>query len=244
MSTKLKLNQALAEEALQRTRRDEGHKWFTAGIRSMVMDGARKVYTPNDEDGEQLPPDEKIVQDTGPAVLRQLVDYYIPYMDAVATKDFGNVEARADVILDGKTVLAGAPVPHLLFVEKMLGEWRGYINAMPQRDRAKRWERQEGDIWETDAVTQNRSIKAQLPVEVSPATKEHKAQVMVMEKANFVGTYQTVHTSGAYSQEEKETLLHRIDALLGAVRRAREQANTTEIDTRDIAQCLFNNIFK
>ena len=187
----------------------------------MVMDGARKVYTPNDEDGEQLPPDEKLVQDTGPAVLRQLVDYYTGYMDAVATKDYGNGAACADVVLDGNVVIEAAPVPFLLFVEKMLGEWRGYINAMPQRDRAKRWVRQEGDVWETDAVTQNRSIKAQVPVEVSPATKEHKAQVMVMEKASFVGTYQTLHTSGAYSQEEKEKLLLRVDTLLGAVRRAR-----------------------
>lgn len=83
-----------------------------------------------------------------------------------------------------------------------------------------------------------------LPGPVSSATKEHKAQVMVMERANFVGTYQTVHTSGAYSQEEKETLLLRADTLLGAVRRAREQANTTEIETREVAKYLFNNIFK
>lgn len=241
---KLKLNQALAEEALQRTRRDEGHKWFTAGIRSMVMDGARKIYTSNDEDGEQLPPDEKIVQDTAPNVLSQLVGYYVPYMDAVATKDFGNVAASADVVLDGKVVIEAAPVPFLLFVEKMLGEWRGYINAMPQRDRAKRWVRQEGMVWETAPVTQNRSIKEKVPVEVSKATKEHPAQVLVTERAVFVGTYQTTHTSGAYSQEEKEKLLLRVDTLLGAVRRAREQANTTEIDAKEVAKYLFNNIFK
>lgn len=244
MTKTLKLNQALAAEAQQKGRIEEGRKWIKGGIRSMVMDGALQTYTPLEEGGEQLPPDEKLVQDSCAGVFRELVGYFTPFIDATATKDYGNVVAKADVVMGGMTLLKDAPVPFLLFVEKTLTEWRGFINGMPQRDRGKRWVEQEGDVWVTDPQPKIRTIDIEVPVELSPATVQHKAQVKLATRRTQVGNYEVVHRSGATSQEEKEALLIRCDNLIAAVRAAREGANTTEINAIKVGAKVFHYLFE
>jgi hypothetical protein len=100
----LNLSQALAREAQEKDRAAEGAKWYTTGIRSMVMDGFRRTYEPVDDDGEPLAPEEKLVQDNWYHVMQQLIGYHAPYIDAVATKDFGNLMATADLEIGPSTV--------------------------------------------------------------------------------------------------------------------------------------------
>lgn len=38
--------------------------------------------------------------------------------DVVATQDFANCQAKADVMVEGRVLIKDAPVTHLLFLEK------------------------------------------------------------------------------------------------------------------------------
>lgn len=241
----MKINQVLAIESHERTRMMEAHRWFTQGIRSLVMDGHMRTYIPKDEDGEVLHPDAKLIETTVHEVVGQLVSYYVPWMDAVASKDFGNVVATASVELDGESLVVDAPVPLLLFLEKTLTEWRGYINSLPSRDQQYHWlESDTPHVYRTEPVSKNRNIKEQVPLELSPATKEHPAQVKLVEKAVFKGTWSEVQLTGKVSLAQKERWLARCDRLIAAVRTAREGANTTEIAQADLASDLFRFVFE
>lgn len=238
----LRLNQALAKESQEKDRAAEGAKWFSAGIRSLVMDGHRRTYEPVDEEGEPLEPEEKLVQYTWRGVMDTLVGYHAPWVDAVATKDFGNLVATSDLVVDGEVVLAGVPVPHLLFLEKIVSTFRTCINNLPTRDRAKRWHEVDGGLAETDPTRKNRTVKQQVPIELSPATPNHKAQVQLSERAVLVGHYETIDITGKIAESHQEGLLANCDKLLAAIRHAREAANATEIQPVEVASKLFEFI--
>ena len=238
----LKLNQALAREMQEKERAAEGWKWFTAGVRSLVMTGHRRTYEPVDVEGEPLAPEEKVVQDNWHDVMHSLMDYTVHHIDATAAKDFGNLLATADLKVDGEVMLAGVPVPHLLFLEKQVSMFRGAINSLPTRDRAKRWREVDGHLAETEPAKKNRTIKQQVPVQLAPPTKEHKAQVALAEKAVLVGTYETIDVTGAISEGLQEHFLRNCDRLLVAIRHAREEANTTEVEPVTVANKLFDFI--
>lgn len=241
--SKIKLNQALAAEGQYKARAAEAVKWYTGGIRSFVMNGFIRSYEPRHEEGDQVKPEESLVQATASGVMTEMVRYYAPFVDAVGTKDYGNIIAKVDVVVDGAVICERASVPFLLFLEKTIGEFRQFINALPQRDRARRWEGA-GPVKDSPVEEKLRTVKTQVPIELAPATKEHKAQVQLVSKDGWIGTWQTVHKSGAASQEEKEALLGRCDKLLHAVRAARELANTTEVETVEVAGRLFGYLFE
>lgn len=239
---KLRLSQALAREQQEKGRASEAQKWFGEGIRAFQMSGMKRTYTPIDEDGEKLPDEEKLIQHTWQSIVRTLRDYYEEYIDAVATKDYANQVAKADVVLDGRTLVEGAPVPYLLFLEKALTDWRSFISKMPQRDRGQRWQGNTGQ-WESEPVTQNRTVKQKVPIVLYDATKDHPAQTQLVEKAVLTGHFRTINHSAELTFEEKERLMARVDRLIQAVRSAREEANSTQIDSVTLAAKLFDYIF-
>lgn len=241
---KLKLNQALAREAQEKERAAEGAKWYTAGVRSMVMDGWRRTYEAVDAEGEPLAPEEKVVQDNWFDVLATLRSYHFAYINAVGTKDCGNVHASADLVIGAEVIIEAAPVPYLLFLEKTVGAFRGWINQLPTRDRAYRWTDVDAHLAETEPTSKNRTIKQQVPIQLAEATTHHKAQVSLVEKAVHVGTYQTTNITGAIGEALQEHYLRRCDILLVAIRHARESANTTEIEPVEVADRLFAFMFR
>ncbi len=161
----MKLNQALAQEGQYKARAAEAVKWFTSGIRGFTMDGFVRSYEPRDDEGDRLPQEEKLVQATAGGVMKEMVRYYAPFVDAVGTKDQGNVVASADLVVGGAVIYEKATVPFLLFLEKVVGEFRVFVNALPQRDKAKRWNG-DGDVKEAPAEEKIRTVKTQVPIEL------------------------------------------------------------------------------
>ena len=55
----------------------------------------------------------------------------------LATQDFANCQAKANVVVDGQTILKEVPVTHLLFLEKQLVDLRTFIDGLPTPEAKK-----------------------------------------------------------------------------------------------------------
>jgi len=103
ISSKPKLNAILAVE---KGRRTELHTLITnlhkVTQQPALLTGHHKRYTARKEDGEAFPDDQQVVQLTHEAAVRDISGALKSLLDTVATKDWTNCEARADVMVDGK----------------------------------------------------------------------------------------------------------------------------------------------
>ena len=88
--------------------------------KNAMMSGISRTYRPKDEDGEQLPPESTKVQVKAQDVINSTTEILTKLFDITATKDWANGSAVADVVVEGKLLLAQVPVTYLLFLEKQL----------------------------------------------------------------------------------------------------------------------------
>jgi hypothetical protein len=77
-----------------------------------LLSGISRTYQPTDEEGEQLPPESTRVQVKGEEVISRTTAILTRLFDVTATKDWANRDARADVVVDGRTVLSDVPVSY------------------------------------------------------------------------------------------------------------------------------------
>lgn len=82
-----------------------------------LLAGISRTYQPKDEEGEQLPPESTRVQVKTEDVLRRTAAVLTRLFDITATKDWANCAAKADIVVDGRTLLTDVPVSYLLFLE-------------------------------------------------------------------------------------------------------------------------------
>ncbi|GGA55905.1 hypothetical protein [Okeania sp. KiyG1] len=87
-----------------------------------LLSGISRTYRPKDEEGEQLPPESKRVEVKAEEIIRKTSEVLTKLFDVTATKDWTNCTARADVVVDGQTLLTQAPVSYLLFLEKQFAD--------------------------------------------------------------------------------------------------------------------------
>jgi ABC-type sulfate transport system substrate-binding protein len=81
--------------------------------------------------------------------------------------------------------------------------------------------------------------KVHKPITLYPATEQHPAQTQLIQVDETIGTWDTVHFSGAVTAGRKKVLQERVRALLKAVKFAREEANTVETSNHDVGRKLF-----
>ena len=116
--------------------------------KTAALTGIARTYQPKDDDGEQLPPESTRVQVQVDEVLRRVGTGLTRLFDVTATKDWANGEARADVVVDDRTLLRQVPVTYLLFLEKQLTDLRTFVEKLPVLDAAETWHRDaSADCW-------------------------------------------------------------------------------------------------
>ncbi|MFI0367380.1 hypothetical protein ACH35V_05845 [Actinomadura sp. 1N219] len=205
-----------------------------------LLSGISRVYRPKDEEGETLPPESAKVQVKSEDALRDVAAALTRLFDVVATKDWANREARADVIVDGRTIVAQAPVTYLLFLEKQLTELLSLIDKLPVLDAAEAWSYDESqDVWRTDPVETSRTKKVPRAHVLYEATEKHPAQVETFTEDVIVGTWTKVAFSGALPARRVNELRDRVDRLQAAVKYAREEANAADVDDRQVGEAVF-----
>lgn len=236
-----KLNQIIAVANGKKSRAQAGlteihHKLQKDGL----LTGLSRTYAPKDDEGERLPAESKRVQFTVDAGLKQAASILSDLWDVVATQDAANCEAKADVRVDGKTIVASVPVTSLLFLEKQLTDAHTLIEKLPTLDPAYQWTfNAEADCYATEPRETTRTKKTPKAFEASPATKEHPAQVQVFMEDVLVGYWKQTDFSGAIPAQRKNELLRRVEKLQDAVKRAREEANGVDVKDVSVGKPIF-----
>lgn len=238
------LNQIIAVANGQKARTQQTVATAAAKLQKAgLLQGISKVYRPKDEEGEPLPSESKRVQYHVNQALDEVQDALVRLYDVIATQDFGNCDAQADVAIDGKVVLANVPVTTLLFLEKQLAGLSGLMSNLPTLDPGDEWTYNSAvDCYATEPQEQARTKKIPRAFVKYEATKEHPAQVEMYTEDVIVGYWQTTKFSGAIPERERRQMLERVRQLHDAVKRARENANTYEVQQRQIGQVLFDYI--
>ncbi|MFD8482099.1 hypothetical protein [Kitasatospora sp. NPDC059673] len=209
-----------------------------------LLAGISRSYQPKDEEGEQLPPESTRVQVKAEDVLRATAATLTRLFDVTATKDWANTEARADVVVDGRTLVAGVPVTYLLFLEKQLTDLRTFVRKLPVLDAAESWSHDpSSDAWKTEAVRTIRTKKVPRNHVKAEATEKHPAQVEVYYEDVAIGYWTTVKFSGALPARRVNELLERVEKLQQAVQFAREEANAGEVTDRRVGDAVFGYLF-
>lgn len=208
------------------------------------LSGIVRTYQPRQEDGDHLPDERTRVQYSVEELNDQVVETLGNLFNIVATKDFANRAARADLVVDGETLLLGVPVPYLLWLEKQLADLRTYVDKLPTLDPAEVWSHDSATgVYRSAPVQTVKTRKVPKNHVRAEATDKHPAQVDVFTVDEPVGDWTTTKFSGAITEDRRLALLERVDKLANAVKFAREQANSMEVDEVD-ASGLVRYIFE
>jgi hypothetical protein len=205
-----------------------------------LLSGIARTYRPKDEDGEPLPPESNKVQVKAEEIIRQTVEILTKLFDVSATKDWTNCRSRADVIVDGQTLLNQVPVSYLLFLEKQLVDLHAFIKKLPVLDTSETWTFDPStDCWATEPVQTIKTKKVPRNHVKAEATEHHPAQVEVYYEDITMGYWRTVKFSGSLPASRVNQLLERVEKLQHAVKFAREEANNIEVEEQQIGQRVF-----
>jgi hypothetical protein len=209
-----------------------------------LLTGLARTYRSRDDEGEQYPPESTRVQVRSDEIIVQTVDILSKLFDVTATKDWANGDARSDVIVDEETVLEQVPVTYLLFLEKQLTDLHTFIKNLPVLDPSEVWAFDEAtDAWATEPVQTTKTKKIPRNHLKAEATKEHPAQVEVYYEDVIVGHWQTIKYSGAMPATRVAQLVERVRKLQEAVKFAREEANSIEVEEQSVGERIFDYIF-
>lgn len=240
-----KLNQLVAVENGKKTRtKTRLTELHHVSQKTALLEGINRTYEAKDEEGDRLPSESTRVQVRLNEVLKDVAETLTDLFDVTLTKEVGNTQAKADVVVDGKVLVKSAPVTYLLFLEKQLVDVRTFVSKLPVLNPAYRWEfnDQEG-VWQTEPEKTVRTKKVPKAFVKAPATDKHPAQVEVFNEDVIVGQWTKVQTSGAVPAARRAELLTRVDNLLEAVKFAREEANSQEVTDKKTGKAVFDYLF-
>jgi hypothetical protein len=240
-----KLNQILAIEKGIKTRvYAEFTELHQATQKPALMNGFHKSYHPRDEDGETYPSESQKVQHSAGDVLDRVAKSLTELFDITAVKDWTNCAARADVVIDGRTLLGSVPATYLLFLEKQLGDLTTFVGKMAELDPGSDWSLDPGTgLFKTEPTQTQRTKKVQKAIVLYDATEHHPAQTQLITEDVIAGQWTTIKYSGAIPAPRKKVLLARIEKLSNAVKFAREQANAAEATEQKLAKEVFDYLF-
>lgn len=240
-----KLNQIVAVVNGKKTKcKNELTELYKNLQKADLFAGLSRTYNAFEEDGEKLPAETTLVKQNSTDVLLGAKRTLSELLDVVATQDVTNCKAKADIIVDEKVIVSDVPVTYLMFLEKQLIDLHTFVNTLPELDSAFDWNYDTNrNCYVTSPVESNRTKKVSHFKVAYEATKEHPAQVVqVVEDVN-VGKFNTVKFSGAVPRKEKQELVERVEKLQDAVKFAREQANSVDVENVAVAKPILNYVF-
>lgn len=231
------LHKVIALEKGVRSQTDDA----IAGARQKVgkadlFAGLSRNYAPLHDDvtgANELPPETRRVQLRVPDILADVQAALARLLDVTATKAVGNAVAKADIVVDGVTLVRDVPATWLLDLEKRLVDLRSFVSRLPTLDPAEKWSDEPDAAWEayaTEAAVTVRTKKVPRNHVVAEATDKHPAQVQVYTEDVPEGRWSTVKYSGAVPARQVTAMLARLSKLAEATQEARETANRQEVE--------------
>ncbi|MCA9676255.1 MAG: hypothetical protein H6708_17680 [Kofleriaceae bacterium] len=163
--------------------------------------------------------------------------------------DEGNTVARADLVVGGKVIAEQLPATFLLQLEKRLREVRLLFKDIPTFDPVRNWvpdaTADKPNVLRADPVVTVRKQRTRKYNVMYEATKEHPAQIDIVEIDEPVGEIRAYDWTGMISPGKKAALLLRTDELIEAVKTARARANSVQVDPdKKIAKRIFDHLME
>lgn len=195
-----------------------------------LTQGLARTYQPKDDTGEKLPSESKKVQLRVEDAFADITEAMSQIFNLAAVKDATNCNAKADVVVDGEKIVSAVPATHLLWVEKKLASIADAISKAPVLSQDVVWTKDDGQgVFRSEAVETVKTKKIEEHKIVIQPTKEHPGQFVKVTEDVAVGTWKTIHLSGAITEDRKKQLLSRVEKFQQAVKVAREEANQTPV---------------
>lgn len=236
-------------EADAKRQLEEIKRILAIGGKQDPLTGITRTHTSlNPERWPDQPEETRRVQVTVADLLAMARKSMIRLFDIKYTREAGNCVATADVRLDGEVILADVPLPYLLFLEARTLELIALIDRLPVLDPAEDWHDHEQDPnlprgWWASAPRETLSTTRAPEVQILyKATPEHPAQVRPYETDVTTGRWRQVKFSGQLPMRAREDLRDRAVKILEAIREAREQANTLQVDDRQAGDIVLGYI--
>lgn len=203
--------------------------------------GMRRTFRPfsvdettGEEGGERLEAETRLAK-TVPEQLDLAMREVAKALELGMQVDEANTRAKADIVVDGRVLLADVPATFLLQLERRLREVRAVFKEAPTFDPVRVWSvdpaADKKHVLRAEPVTTVRKKRTRKYNVMVEATKEHPAQVDIMEVDEPIGEIRSYDWTGMLSTGKKEALLEQVDRLISAVKQARSRANTVEVDT-------------
>lgn len=243
MSTKLNQIIAVEKGIKSQTSRvvTDSHHLLQKGSMSS---GLSRTYQPRHDDGDCFPSETTKVQVKVKDEVDKVSKAWSELLDITMTKDTGNCQARADVVVDGQTILSEVPVTSLLFLEKQLTDLRTFVQKLPTLDPQDEWKLDiANSMYRTDPVRTFKTKKVIRNHVKAEATEKHPAQVETYSEDVVIGEWQTTKMSGALPASEIAEMLSRVEKLQRAVKFAREAANSTEVTHVKTGHKVYDFVF-
>jgi hypothetical protein len=241
-----KLNQI---NAVVSARKNEAEKAVTELYKLLqkeqLFTGRERTYRPLDEvNGQRLPAESQRVQQRVDDLIRQAREKWTELWNLVLTQDTGNQSAKADVVVDGRVVLAKVPVTTLLFLDKQVNDLETFVSKLPTPDPAEEWNHDPNSgLLRSRAAESLRTSKEPTVIVKYPATPEHPAQTELFTKDVPVGTWTQIVYSGCISADRKNAILERVRKLQDAIKAAKEQANLLDVERQRAGDPLLDYVF-
>lgn len=210
-----------------------------------LFQGRVKEFKALDEAGETFPNESQKVQRFAEDALKKARKLRTEALDIEATQEYGNLEAKGDVILDGKVIIANVPATLLIHLEKELTDFRTFIAEMPTLDDSKSWTKDPNSgVYRADTEITHKTKKVQRAIVKYDAVirdgQALPAQTEMISEDVVTGHWHTTHLSGALPVPRKEELLDKVERLRDAVKQARARANDTTVSRKEIGGAIFS----
>ena len=241
-----KLNQVLAiEKGIKARSYSTISALHNATQKADLLNGHEKVYEPLvDNERQQIPPQSQRVQMNSTEVFAEAKRTLAELFDVTATKDWGNQTAKADLEVDGKTLLQNVPATYLLFLDKQLLDLRTFVEKFVELDPSVDWKVDDTTgLFKGPQTFQMRTEKRQGVLTLAQATDKFPAQAQVITEDVTIGKWSTVRFSGALPVPQKKAMIERIEKLHRGVKQALEAANMTEVTMQSTGDTVLGYIF-
>lgn len=217
--------------------------------------GMRRTFKPFSVDeskgevaGERLESETQLVR-TVLDELDSLLASHAEAFDVNLQIDEANTRARADLVVGGEVIAPQLPATFLLQLEKRLRELRIVLKEIPTFDPVRIWHpdpsADKASVLRADPVVTLRKQRTRKYNVMVEATKEHPAQIDVVEVDEPIGEIRSYDWTGMVSPGKKAALLSAVDLLIEATKAARSRANAVEIDpTVKVGRALAAHLLK
>ena len=230
-------------------RRDVAHNELKASTLADQWNGLLRQFRMLEEvtpQNPQIPSEGKNVQRVARVIVRFVGDSLVPYVNALITRDMGNMAASADIIVNGETVATGVPAVALIALENDFRELVTLVREIPEAPPGEQWDYDENTgLLVSGTSSTLRTAKKRRSIITVQETERHAAQFHVENEDVPVAEIISQRFHGGMLLAEKRALVAAAEEVFLAVTRAREEANAafetepiTDVGERLVALAL------